>query len=286
MGASRVLRVSQPALGYQIKRLEDVLEVVLFDRHSRGVKLTAAGMMFLRHAESIIDRVRSAEEAMRPLQKKLSGELSFGVTPTSGRILAPEIFAICADRTRLRIAVHQGMSHDLSERVEAGTLDLAFCYEAENAKKSEAIKLYREHLFLVGPPDIVSTNKSIAFDELRHFRLVLDNRLQVIRKQMERVARQRRIELNVELEVEPINLKREMVIRHRRCTVVPYGLFLEEIRAKQVNARQIRSPALTQSLYLVFRRNLNAAVSTFMVSIVKDIVARKLEEGSLRWKRT
>ncbi len=285
MAASRILRVSQPALGYQIKRLEDLLEVVLFNRHSRGVELTEAGTKLLRHAETILERVRSAEEAMRPLQKKLAGDLSFGVTPTSGRTLAPEIFAICADRTRLRIAVHQGMSHDLFERVEAGTLDLAFCYEAENAKKSEAIKLYREHLFLVGPPDILGTSKSIAFDELRHFSLVLDNRFQVIRKQMERVARQRRIALNVELEVEPINLKREMVVRHRRCTVVPYGLFLEEIRAKQVNARQIRNPALAQSLYLVFRRNLNAAVSTFMVSIVKDIVARKLEEGSLRWMR-
>lgn len=285
MAASRILRVSQPALGYQVKRLEDALEVSLFDRHSRGVELTKAGLKLLQHAEAIVERVRLAEEAILPFQKKLAGELSLGVTPTSGRILAPEIFAICAERTRLRITVHQGMSHDLFRRVEAGTLDMALCYEADDAKKGKMVRLYRERLCLIGPPDIVKSSKPISFDELNHFSLVVDDRFQVIRQRMERVARERGIKLNVALEVEPINLKREMIIRHRRCTVVPYGLFLDEIKGKQLNARQIRTPPLTQSLYLVTRRKLNAAVSTFMVSIIKDIVARKIAQRSLRWEK-
>lgn len=282
--ASRRLRVSQPALGYQVKKLEDMLEVNLVARHSRGVELTEAGRKLLRHAEAIIDHMRVAEEAMRPFQKKLAGNLSLGVTPTSGRILAPEIFSICADETRLQITVHQAMSHDLLRRVEAGRLDMAFCYDPDDAKKINSIKLYREKLFLVGPPGIVNSNESISFDRLRDYSLLLDDRLQVIRQRVERVARQRGIKLNVTLEVEPINLKREMIIRNRCCTIVPYGLFLDEIRAKQLNAREIARPALVQRLHLIFRRNLNVAVGKFMVAIVKATVARKIAEGTLRWE--
>jgi LysR family transcriptional regulator, nitrogen assimilation regulatory protein len=282
--ASQSLRVSQPALGYQIKKLEDLLEVDLFARHSRGVQLTEAGAKLLRHAETIVERIRSAEEAMRPFQKKLAGDLSLGVTPTPGRILAPDILSLCAEETRLRVAVYQAMSHDLMRRVEAGRLDLAFCYDADEAKKVHSIRLYRERLFLVGPPGIVDSNATISFDKLRQYPLLLDNRFQVIRQRVERVARQRGIKLNVTLEVEPINLKREMIIRNRCCTVVPYGLFFDEIRAKQLNAREIARPALAQSLYLIFRRNLNVTIKKFMATIAKAVVAKKIAEGTLRWE--
>lgn len=284
MAASRLLHISQPALGYQIKRLEEALEADLFSRHSRGIALTPAGTALLEHAEDILARVRRAEEAILPLQKKLIGDLSLGVTPTSGRVLVPDLLAACTGRTSLKIAIHQGMSYDLFRRVEAGTLDMAFCYEAHESKKVRTIGLYRERLYLVGPPDVVVSHAPISFDELRQFSLVLDDRFQVMRRRIEEVARARKIKLDVAMEIEPINLKREMVVHHRRCTVVPYGLFLDEIQEGQLHARKIRSPALTQSLHLAFRRNLSDALSAFMLAVIRATVGKKIAEGSLGWE--
>jgi LysR family nitrogen assimilation transcriptional regulator len=285
MAASRRLHVSQPALGYQIKQLEAALEVDLFNRHSRGVALTEAGAALLPQAEAVLDRVRLAEQAILPFQKSLAGELSLGVTPTSGRVLAPDLLAACAERTNLRIAIHQGMSYDLLGRVDAGTLDMALCYDAHETKRVSAVPLYRERLYLVGPPDLVRSNQSITFDALGKVPLVLDDRLQVMRRRIENVARARKIKVRVALEIEPINLKREMIVRHRRCTVVPYGLFLDEIRSGQLNARKIRSPALTQSLHLVSRHSLAEAPRAFMLAIIRETVARKIAEGGLGWER-
>ena len=284
IAASRVLHISQPALGYQVKQLENSLDLMLFTRHSRGVTLTEPGKTLLHYAEGILNRVRAAEEALSPFQKKLVGNLSLGVTPTSGRVLSPDILSACTERTRLNITVTQAMSQDLFRQVENRKLDMAFCYDADKAKKSKTVELYREHLFLVGPPDMLKSNRPVSFHELSRYPLVLDNRFQIIRQRLERVARQRNIKLNVVFDVEAINLKREFIIRHRRCTVVPYGLFFDDIRERRLYARQIINPTLTQSLYFIFRRNLNPAVSAFMLSISKDIVAKKIADGRLRWE--
>jgi len=284
IGASRLLHISQPALGYQIKRLEEALKVDLFSRHSRGVTLTQAGVELLEHAEAILDRLRSAEEAIKPFQRKLMGQLSLGVTPTSGRVLVPEILDTCAERTNLKIVVQQGMSDGLFRRIEAGALDVALCYETPGMERAKTIKLYREKLFLVGPPDVLGSARPIRFRELERVPLLLEDRSHVIRRLIESIARDRNIKLDVALEIEPVNLKREMVVHHRYCTIVPYGLFLEEIKSGQLGAREIRNPMLTQSLRLIFRRQLNETLGKFMLSVIRDAVAKKIAEGMLGWK--
>ncbi|MEZ5890175.1 MAG: LysR family transcriptional regulator [Xanthobacteraceae bacterium] len=283
-GASRRLHVSQPALCYQIKHLEQALKVDLFARHARGVTLTGAGARLLEEAEDILDRLHRAEQAVVPFRKKLAGELALGVTPTSGRVLVPDLLAACAQSAALKVTIHQGMSEDLLRRIEEGTLDLAFCYQTDGLKRANCVELYREPLCLVGSPDIVGSTKPLAFDQLARFPLVLDDKSHVMRRMTERVARERSVKLDVALEIEPINLKREMIVRRRFCTVVPYGLFLEEIRGGQLAARRITNPRLMQSLHLIGRRNLNRAVYAFMLGLVRDIVAARIGDGQLGWQ--
>ena len=70
--AARRLRVAQPALSRQIQDLEEELGFKLFDRLPRGVKLSAAGKLFLEDARRILQEVNEAADARRP-----SGSRSF-----------------------------------------------------------------------------------------------------------------------------------------------------------------------------------------------------------------
>src|SRR5215213_1839669 len=69
-GAER-LRVAQPALSRQIQALEEELGFKLFDRLARGVKLSAAGRLFLDEARRILQQV---EEAIRRAGRVASGQ--------------------------------------------------------------------------------------------------------------------------------------------------------------------------------------------------------------------
>jgi LysR family nitrogen assimilation transcriptional regulator len=286
VAASRTVHVSQPALGYQIKQLETLLRVELFARHSRGVTLTDAGKAFFAEAEKVLAAVEQAAAAVAPYRSTLVGHFSFGVTPTSGRILLPDLLDICAAETKLDLSVREGLSNQLFDELTSGSLDLALGYYPPRRKAIEAVPLYREDLFLIGPPDLVAEHGvDIDFSELRAYPLILDDHFQVIRQLVERAASKKRVPLNIGLEMTPANVKRELIVRHRHATIVPYGAYLDEIRSGQVHARRIVNPALTRNLYFAFRRGFPEATRDFLLSAVRAIVDRVMAEHELAWKR-
>jgi DNA-binding transcriptional LysR family regulator len=76
--ASRRLRVAQPALSRQIQNLEEEIGFKLFDRLPRGVKLSAAGTLFLEDAKRILEAVSEATARATRVARGQSGTLRVG----------------------------------------------------------------------------------------------------------------------------------------------------------------------------------------------------------------
>src|SRR5688572_29157031 len=75
------LNVSQPALSRQIRALEDSLDVRLFDRLGRRVRLTSEGEDLLRRARQVLTEIDSLGERARALKRGHAGVLRVGATP-------------------------------------------------------------------------------------------------------------------------------------------------------------------------------------------------------------
>jgi len=86
--AAEILRVASPSLSKQIKDLEHELEARLFDRNTKTVKLTSAGVVFLEQAETVLAKANEAVAAVRGAVGGHSGKLSLGMFgPVSGEFL-------------------------------------------------------------------------------------------------------------------------------------------------------------------------------------------------------
>lgn len=123
--AAEACSVSQPGLSVQLKELERMLEVRLFERDRRKVLLTAAGKRIVQAARQILAEVEGLVESARSLKNPLAGVLRLGVIPTVAPYLLPRIMpAVHRKYPDLRLFLREEQTRTLVELAREGQLDL------------------------------------------------------------------------------------------------------------------------------------------------------------------
>jgi DNA-binding transcriptional LysR family regulator len=89
--ASARLRMTQPAISYQVKQLEKEIGQPLFYRRPRGISTTEAGRVLFHYARNIFEMVRRTHHAIERLSNGVSGEVRIGTVNSVGMYLLPEV---------------------------------------------------------------------------------------------------------------------------------------------------------------------------------------------------
>ena len=126
--ASRRLRVAQPALSRQIQDLEDELGFKLFDRLPRGVKLSAAGKLFLEDARRILRAVSEATARAAHVARGQSGTLRVGFPENaSWHGVVPDSFRrIREQQPDAQLQLQPAASLEQLDAIRSGRLDAGF----------------------------------------------------------------------------------------------------------------------------------------------------------------
>jgi DNA-binding transcriptional LysR family regulator len=128
--AAARLRVAQPALGRQIKDLEEEIGVDLLRRSPRGVMLTAEGKLFLEEVRELLKHADESVERVRALARGQYGELHIGYAPVpTTEILPPALAAFQKAVPRVKVLLHDLSSDELITGLRNGTLELAIMVE-------------------------------------------------------------------------------------------------------------------------------------------------------------
>ena len=145
--AAEALSFSQPAVSHQIAKLEQETGARLIEREPRGVRLTEAGELLARHAESVISRLERAEMELRDLLDLRRGRLRLGAFPSAFVHLASASIAeLRARHPGVEVVVSEVGLEDGSAQVEAGDLDIAIVFEYDLAPAPCTAGLHRTPL--------------------------------------------------------------------------------------------------------------------------------------------
>lgn len=124
--AAERCRIAQPSLSQQIRRLEQTLDVQLFDRLGRGVALTDAGRALLPRARAILAAVRDVETHLEADVADGVGQLTIGGIPTMAPYLIPPVLADLRDEfPRSQITVREDLTEHLIEALIDNAIDVA-----------------------------------------------------------------------------------------------------------------------------------------------------------------
>jgi DNA-binding transcriptional LysR family regulator len=128
--AADALSYTQSAVSQQIATLEAETGLTLLERHPRGVTLTAAGQALVGHAEGILARLESAEEALSAIAGLRGGRLRMASFPTAGATLMPPAIATFrSSYPDVELTLEEGEPEEIVPRLRAGELDLALLFE-------------------------------------------------------------------------------------------------------------------------------------------------------------
>ncbi|MEM9319051.1 MAG: LysR substrate-binding domain-containing protein [Pseudomonadota bacterium] len=149
-GAGRIGR-SQSATSLQIRQLEDIVGKPLFERHGRGVALTAAGEALRPTALQV---VRSLDQALGALRSDgLTGRLKIGMPEEHGRASLAKIIAdFAALHPRVELDVHCARGTGFDTALASGALDLAV-FEVPQPQPGQDV-LREDALIWVGSRDL------------------------------------------------------------------------------------------------------------------------------------
>lgn len=282
--AAERLHLSQPALGLQVRALEAEFGVSLFLRRSRGMELTQAGKVLLAQVDRVKDLMDEIADDMRGFARPSRRIVTLGAAPTPGRLLLPPLLRAVSEWGDIALVLHEDLSSELSADLQSGALDLALSYDPVPDTILECVALARDELILVGPPGRLSGGRvPVPFHDLPTFPLIMDSHKQITRRLLDEMAERNQVVLKTAMEVDSVNLKREVLISEQCFAIVPRGLFAEAIATGHFDWSPIVEPAVCRILQLSARRNFPPEDFARILDLVRIIVEDHVRSGAVNW---
>ena len=128
--AAEACFVSQPTLSLAIKKLEEELEVKLFERSASEVSVTTLGEEIVRQAQSVLEQAAEIKEIAKRGKDPLAGTMRLGVIYTIGPYLLPDLVRqIITDMPQMPLMLQENFTVRLLEMLRMGEIDCAILAE-------------------------------------------------------------------------------------------------------------------------------------------------------------
>lgn len=161
--------VSQPTLSVAIKKLEEELDVKIFERSANEVSLTALGEEIIRQAQSVLEQAQNIKDIAKRGKDPLAGPLKLGIIYTIGPYLLPELvkktIALCP---QMPLMLQENFTVKLLEMLRTGEIDCAIMAEPFQDAGLALANLYDEP-FMAALPSThpLAMKESIGAQELK-----------------------------------------------------------------------------------------------------------------------
>jgi LysR family hydrogen peroxide-inducible transcriptional activator len=288
VGAAEKCFVTQPTLSMQVQKLEEMLNVKIFDRSRQPVIPTEIGAQIIEQARIVLQESHKVKEIINSQQQDIAGEIRVGIIPTLAPYLLPQVIAAMMEKyPALNLKIWEYTTEDIIHHLKTGVLDCGLLATplADDAITEDPL-FYENFVTYISKNSKLFKKKTIDPDDLESENMWLLNERHCMRSQVLNICRstkENRLQ-GLTYNTGSVETLIRMVDLNNGATIIP-ELCLADLNAKQLSKiRPFKNPEPVREISLVTHKNfikkrmLNAFKEEIMEVVPKSMKTKKKKD--------
>jgi LysR family hydrogen peroxide-inducible transcriptional activator len=281
--------VTQPTLSMMIQKLEEELDVKIFDRGKLPVQPTPIGSQIINQARVIVSQVKQVKDIVQEEKGIVKGSLKIGIIPTISPYLLPKLIQNHTEHGfDIELVIEEATTDQIIEKLTSGSIDIGILATPLSNERLKEYPVYYERFFAYVSPEETSlyAKKELDEEDLNINRLWLLNEVHCFRSQILRLCnmrKKRNIHTLLSYEAGSIGTLVSIVDQNSGLTVIP-EMALEHLTEEQKkNVRPLKKMTPVREISLVTRKEfLRERMLALLIKEVKESVPPSLLSQDLK----
>lgn len=274
--ASKLYR-TQPAISQSIRRLEDELGEVLFDRSSKDGTLTTAGELLVEYAQQMLNIRYEALGAVKELKDLNRGKVTIAANEYTVMYLLPLVTRFHRSYPKIKVEIKRSLASRISSEIIGRTVELGIVSFHPNKAMLRTVPVIKDDIALiVSPGHDLAKRKTISVRELGGESFIGHIVSSPYREKVESVFKKARTDLNISIELPTLEAIKRLVERGVGVALVPRLCVETEVAAGRLIALTVREMRFERQFYLIYRKG--AKLSYAARALIKLALAKSRAE--------
>ncbi len=257
--AATALNLTQPAVSQHIKQIEEDLNIKIFNRTDKELKLTSEGEIVVKYARRMVTLYQNLRRAIE-LEKKQLKHLSVGVTHSLENNIISSVFAkYCYEKNNIHVTIITDTIKNLYNMLKTYEIDLAIIEGKILDNDFKSILLDTDYLVLaVSNSNPLALKKIITLEDLKKEKLILRLPGSGTRSLFEaHLASHNELldEYNVILEVDNIATIKELVQKNFGVSILSNSACLKDVKKDKFKVIPVENLSMVREINIVYHRD-------------------------------
>lgn len=273
--AANILLISQPAVTWQIKSLEEQLGLTLFVRTKKGVTLTDEGKILFEYVKKGIEAFTNGENALTNLKNLESGIIRIGASTTvSKHVLMPYLAKFHELYPNIEIKIVNTLTEDLIKELRNGNLDMLLLnLPMTEAKDLKTIKVQDVQDIFVGNKKYYDLTKgSTTLKELNNYPLLFQKSPSNTRTFLNNYLKNNKVSLTPKTEIVSYNLIMDFVKSGFGIGYATREFISQDLKDKTLFEIKVNPPIPKRSIGIV---TLEKTIPNYSVKKLINLMTQK-----------
>ena len=272
------LHRTQPVVSQVIKKLEEDVGEMLFDRAARDGSLTAPGVLLRDYALRLLALRREATSALDELKSLERGRLQLAANEYTCMYLLPAIDDFRREFPHISVTVHRMLASHIPEELNLRTFEIGVVSFRPDPVQFRTIAVYADSLaFIVSPSHPLAGADRVSINELGEENFIAHNVASPLRRKVIEAFQRYRTPLNMGIELPTIEAIKRFVAMGNGVALVPHLTVARELETGDLVRVPVDELEMRRVLRLVHRRQ--AALSYAAKAFLRTVRTLALEKG-------